>query len=449
MTDYLLQAANMRHTARAILLILLCTPTWVLGEVIKLDTQTPLRTVYLLPDRDNKLITVAMVVLAGEVDFDGPEGLSHYLEHLMFWHADNVKGESIHARDGNAWVNGIVTSYYNRGEASELADMIEFARRILTRPELDLAFMLGERDVVKREYDLRVSENPNSRVLTELRKQLYDKNPVSRSVIGTRESIQSLTIKHALDFHEQYYHPANAVLIISGNVSEEQVTDLVKSHFTSHPLSNMAQVSAHEQAWRQTNVSGQLDAINEYSEKQAKSSRLIYTSLSNWSSEDNDKLQSQYTLEFAQRLLESALPGSLTKPLRLDTFIISQYDLGVFQQLDEQVEMNIFARPDDGISLEYATESLKEAITQLGVYGIPKTSFDRVKKRWLQTVRREGGDSDTLLWRTWHHLSLGLLPNSQAAHLQRIESITLSDLDSLIAALGKPQRRVVGLIKGE
>lgn len=439
----------MRITARTILLILLCIPTWALGEVIKLDTQTPLRSVYLIPDSDDELITVAIVVLAGEVDFEGPEGLSHYLEHLMFWHADNVKGEPIHARDGNAWVNGIVTSYYNRGEASELADMIEFAKRILTPPELDLAFMLQERDVVKREYDLRVSENPDWRVLTELRKQLYDKHPVSRSVIGTRESIQSLTLKHAIGFHEQYYHPANAILIIKGNVSEEQIAGLVKIRFSSLPVSKPAEVSTHAQAWRQTSVSGQLDTLNEYSEKQAKSSRLIYTSLSNWSSEGGDKLQSQYTLEFARRLLESALPGSLAKPLRLDNFIISQYDLDVFKLLDGQVELNIFAKPDEGISLENATGSLKEAITQLGIDGVPKKSFERIKKRWLQTAQREGGHTDTLLWRTWYHLSLGLPPNSQAAHLQRIESITLSDLDSLIAALGKPQRQVVGLIKGE
>jgi zinc protease len=195
-----------------------------------------------------------MVVFAGEVDFDGPEGLSHYLKHLMFWHTDNVKGESIHTRDGNAWVNGIVTSYCNRGEVSELSDMIEFARRIVTPPELEPAFMLEERDVVTREYELRVSENPDRRVLTDLRKQLYDNHPISRSVIDTPESIGSLSIEHALSFHQQYYHPANAVLIISGNVTDAQVSDLLESRFSASPTSNMSANAPHAQAWRQSKV---------------------------------------------------------------------------------------------------------------------------------------------------------------------------------------------------
>lgn len=438
----------MRITAKIVLFVLMCTPSWALGDVSRLDTQTPLRAVYLVPDNDTELITVAILILAGEVDFDGPEGLSHYLEHLMFWHADNVRGEPIHARDGNAWVNGIVTTYYNRAEASELPEMIEFAKRILIPPELDTAYMLEERDVVIREYDLRVSENPDSRVLTDLRKQLYDNHPVSRSVIGTPESIGSLTIQHALDFHQQYYHPANAVLIVSGNVTEAQISELLNARFAVLPPSTLPASLPHTQAWRQMNVSGTLDRVNEYSEKQAKSSRVSYVSLSDWSTE-GDELQDQYTLQFTQRLLQSALPGSIAKPLRLDNFIISGYNLDIIKQLDEQVELNILAWPDDGISLEKAKESLVAALLQQGIDGIPAKSFERIKKRWLQTARREGGDVQTLLWRSWSHLSLGLAPNSPAEHLLRIESITQSDVNSLLSAFGKPQRKVVGLIKAE
>lgn len=439
---------HMRIPAKIVLLVLLCIPSWVLSDISRLDTQTPLRAVYLAPDHNAELITVVMVLLAGEVDFDGPEGLSHYLEHLMFWHADNIRGEPIHAREGNAWVNGIVTTYYNRGEASELADMIEFAERILTPPELDTAYMLEERDVVIREYDLRVAENPDWRVLTDLRKQLYDNHPVSRSVIGTPESIGSLTIEHALSFHQQYYHPANAILIVSGNVTETQVSGLLKARFAIPPSSTLPVNLPHTQAWRQTNVSGTLDKVNEYSEIQAKSSRLSYVSLSNWSTQ-GDELQDQYTLQFTQRLLESALPGSLAKPLRLDNFIISGYKLGVIKLLDKQVELSILAWPDEGISLNNARGSLVAALLQQGIDGVPAKSFERIKKRWLQTARREGGDAQTLLWRSWSHLSLGLAPNNQAEHLQRIESITQSDVNSLLTAFGKPQRKVVGLIKGE
>lgn len=431
---------------RLLLLFFLAVPTLASADFKQLDTNTPLRAVYFIPDDGSDLVTVAMVVVAGEVDVVGPEGLSHYLEHLMFWHADNVKGQAIHARDGNAWVNGIVSTYYNRAEASELEDMIEFSRRLLTPPELAKAFMLRERNVVNREYDLRVLENPDERVLTDMRRQLYDNHPISRSVIGTPESINALTIQQAMTFHKEYYHPENAILLISGNVKEKTLKKLINSRFSNAASED---VLVHRQEWRDSKISPELDTVKTYVEPQAKSERLIYASLSDWANENGDNQQGAYTIEFARRLLGSALPGSLAKPLRLDEFIVSGYELDVFTLLSDQVELLVFAWPDKGITLEFASESLAEALSQLGADGVPKKSFDRIKKRWLQTARREDANPQAFLSRAWYQISLGLTPNSYADHLQRIESVTLTDLKALFSALGAPQRKVVGLVAGE
>lgn len=438
----------MRLKARLLLLTLLCLPAWGVADIQKLDTNTSLRTVYLLPDADAELVSVAMIVLAGEVDWEGPEGLSHYLEHLVFWHADNVRGESIHSREGNAWVNGLITTYFNRGEISQLEDMIKFARRVLDPPGIARAFMLGERDVVSREYDLRVLENPEWRVFTDLRRQLYDNHPVSRSVIGTPDSINALTLQHAFEFHGRFYHPENSILLISGNISATRLKSLIESGFSDYSDQSPDKSNLHLQDWRNTRVAGTLDSSTEYKEKQAKSSRLIYGSLSNWQSEFGI-VQSQYVFQFAQRLLESALPGSIAKPLRLDNFVISSYELSVGRLLNDQAELNLIAWPDNGVSLEEASDKIRWAIKKTGDEGVPQKSFDRIKKRWIQTATRESSSSDTLMWRAWHHISHGLEPNSQEDHLRRIEAVTLTELNSLMRALGDPQRRVVGYINGE
>lgn len=431
-----------------ILLALLCMPSWVFGDIQALDTETPLRAVYFVPDTETELISVAMVVLAGEVDFRGPEGLSHYLEHLTFWHADNVKGDVIHAREGNAWVNGLVSSYYNRGEATELDDMLTFARRVLTPPKLDNVFMTGERDVVLREYDYRVLENPDWRVLTDVRKQLYDYHPVTRSVIGTPESIASLTITHAMAFHKQFYTAENSILLISGNLESEKLVGKIESVFLNDVSQISDATSFHAQEWRKLQISGTLNTASIYKESQAKSSRLIHSSLSTWSSQGG-ALQDEYTLQFAQRLLESALPGSLAKPLRLDNFIISEYQLGTLKLLEDQVELYVIAWPDEGVTIETASAGIRAALKDIGKTGVPVASFERIKKRWLQTARREGQNAMTHLGRAWHHITLGLIPNNQEEHIRHIESVTLSDLNELLIALGSPQRTVVGLIEGE
>ena len=81
------------------------------AELVELDTEAEFKTIYFSADQSASSVTVALFVIAGEVDVKGPEGPSHYLEHLMFWHADSVNGDALHSRGGIARVNGIVTSY--------------------------------------------------------------------------------------------------------------------------------------------------------------------------------------------------------------------------------------------------------------------------------------------------------------------------------------------------
>lgn len=434
----------MRATVGLILLVLFGMSFRAAADLVEIETRTPLKAVYLIPDNSTELITVGMVIIAGEVDFDGPEGLSHYLEHLMFWHADTLgKETTMHSRGGNAWVNGIITTYFNVGEASDLEDMFTFTERLLTPPTLKNTFMLDERKVVEREYDLRISENPDRRVLTDMRKQLYDNHPASRSVIGTPTSIRSLTLDQARAFHNDFYHAANAVLFVRGNVSDSQIINLVNSRFSDLP-----EIVEHSQAWRKRSITGPLDVTRQYPEPQARSERLAYASLSSWPDKE-DAQQNEYTRQFTERLLRSALPGSLAKPLRLDQFIVSEYQLEITQLLDKQVELVVVARPDDGVTLSKVGQSLQAALTHIGKSGIPEKTLARIRKRWLQTAQRESNNPQTTQWRTFQMLSMGLLPNTNADHLQRIEAVSKADVDSLLAALGDPQRKILGHIKAE
>jgi len=86
--------------------VAIIAPSFAAANLIKLDTEVGFESVYLLVVPEESVTAVALTVLAGEVDVDGPEGLAHYLEHLMYWHADNVGDQLIHARGGNAWVTG-------------------------------------------------------------------------------------------------------------------------------------------------------------------------------------------------------------------------------------------------------------------------------------------------------------------------------------------------------
>jgi len=117
---YRVGAGNLLIIRPLLLILLACfTHSKVLADLIELDTHTAFDSVYLLQDPHVPVTRVDVIIRAGEVDVDGPEGLAHYLEHLMFWHADNVDGKSLHVRGGGASVNRIVTNYFNEGERGE------------------------------------------------------------------------------------------------------------------------------------------------------------------------------------------------------------------------------------------------------------------------------------------------------------------------------------------
>lgn len=422
------------------LFLLAAAPFTASASLIEIETDTGFKSVYLSEDQSVTTITVALVVLAGEVDVEGPEGLSHYLEHLMFWHADKAGG-TLHARGGNAWVNGIVSSYFTRSEKTDLPEMLEFIARLYTPPDLDRDFMLRERSVVAREYDQRVSENPNWRIRTEIRKQLYNDHPVSRSVIGTPESINSLSIETAIAFHRRYYHPQNSVLFISGDVSESEAVNAINAH-----LAQLEIGSSHAAKWREFDVSESLDKTTGFADDQVNYERLLYVSLSKYPETLSDT-NSWYVLQILKRIIDSALEGGVAKPLRMDNFIVRSFSIEMHSLLKGTFEFIIYAEPDKGVSLSRATEAIDEALRSIAKQGIPEKTLERVRKRMLQTEHRIADDQFENYWRMAQQLSEGFKPVSGQEHLDQIKAVSLAEVNQLLQALANPARRTIAHIK--
>lgn len=406
------------------------------GDLLKIETNTSLKAVYLIEEPDNAIIQVNLVVLAGEVDFDGPQGLAHYLEHLMFWHADSVSDGPYHGRGGNAWINGIITNYHNTGNKDELADLFGFAARLLTKPDLKRKFMIEERDVVAREYDLRVSENPDRKAYSTLMKMLFGANPAGRSTIGTPKSINALTIEQAIGFHKKYYVPANMVLLVSGNISPKEVRKRVEEAF-----GGVAPGESNPKLWFHSPVRAELKELIEVTDSNAAFHSYKFAALTDWQG-SGDPLSDWYTIQFVKMLQRSSLPGGLSKPLRSDNFVVSGYDFFLRKMIDGQIMFGLQANPDDGVSFAEVDAAVTDAMASTAKLGVPAKTVDRLRKRWLQVAERRKDEADYIRNRFFEHLTAGLDPNSIQQHRRGIENIEKVQVDSLLKALAIPHRRV-------
>lgn len=174
----------------------------------------------------------------GSVDEpDGVSGIAHMLEHMMFKGTETLKpGEfnrRVAARGGrdNAFTGRDYTAYFQQIPPAHLEEMMEMeADRMANLVIRDKEF-LPEREVVKEERRLRTDDNPRSLVWEQLMAAAWTAHPYRRPVIGWMHDIENYRVEDARRWHEQWYAPNNARLVVVGDVDHREVFAMAERHF--------------------------------------------------------------------------------------------------------------------------------------------------------------------------------------------------------------------------
>jgi len=166
----------------------------------------------------------------------GHTGISHMLEHLTFKHTDVYKpGEFDRIVDSaggnnNGFTSTYFTAYYENfaRDRYELAMKLEAARMAkCVFPDSEFA---SEHQVVSEER--RLHDNRPTGELWELfgaTAQLV--NPERNPTIGWSDDVRNFTVKAVREWYSQHYGPANAVLVVCGDVRPEDVKAKAERHF--------------------------------------------------------------------------------------------------------------------------------------------------------------------------------------------------------------------------
>jgi zinc protease len=194
--------------------------------------------VVVIPDHRTPVVTQMIWYKVGSADeTPGKSGLAHFLEHLMF------KGTSKHPAgefsqtvlriggNENAFTSVDYTGYFQRVPREQLGKMMAFEADRMTGLILKDENVLPERDVVLEEYNMRVANNPDARLVEQVMAALYVNHPYGRPVIGWRPEIEKLDREDALAFYKRFYAPNNAILVIAGDVEPSDVRPMVERNF--------------------------------------------------------------------------------------------------------------------------------------------------------------------------------------------------------------------------
>ncbi len=162
------------------------------------------------------------------VRYETPAGVAHYLEHKMFDLPGRDVTEEFAALGAspNAFTSYGQTAYYftctEQFEAA-LKLLLEF----VSTPWFTEESVEKERGIIAQEI-LMYADSADSQVMEDMNRCLYHHHPIRVPIAGTVESIQAITPQTLYDCHRAFYHPANMVLCVMGDVDPEAVAALAE-----------------------------------------------------------------------------------------------------------------------------------------------------------------------------------------------------------------------------
>lgn len=201
-------------------------------------------TVIVKPDHRAPTAVHMLWVRAGSMDeVQGKTGVAHALEHMMFKGTPTTgPGEfsrQVAALGGreNAFTNRDTTGYHQQIPANRLEDVIRLGADRFAHNQWPDAEFKKEIEVVKEERRMRTDDNPRAQLYEQLNAMVYEESPYHHPVVGWMNDLDALAAQDVRDFYKRWYVPANAAVVIAGDVDPAQVRKLVDKYYGSIPAS--------------------------------------------------------------------------------------------------------------------------------------------------------------------------------------------------------------------
>ncbi len=174
----------------------------------------------------------------GSIDeVDGTSGVAHVVEHMMFKGTPSLgPGEyskriaALGGRD-NAFTSRDATAYHQQIPAARLREVMQLeADRFERNTWVDDEFR-REIEVIKEERRQRVDDSPRSQLYEMASAVMFTASPYRRPIIGWMNDLDAMTPQDVRDFYQRWYVPANAAVVVAGDVDVQQVRQWAEQYY--------------------------------------------------------------------------------------------------------------------------------------------------------------------------------------------------------------------------
>ena len=192
-------------------------------------------------------VSVGIWVRNGSRREDADEnGLAHFLEHMVFKGTERRSAEDI-AREMDS-VGGMLDAFTSKEQicfnAKVLDEHLPIAFDVLAdlvlRPKLDSDDVNKERQVVLEEIKMDM-DNPEYLLHDIFTRGFWPEHSLGRPILGTPETVRNFDREALLRRFQNWFAPDHIIVTAAGNITHEQVLDLVEKEFGHLPAAGSAQ----------------------------------------------------------------------------------------------------------------------------------------------------------------------------------------------------------------
>jgi zinc protease len=355
--------------------------------------------VVVIPDHRTPVITHMVWYKVGSADETaGKTGLAHFLEHLMFKGTkDHPQGEftqtvaTIGGQE-NAFTSSDYTGYFQRTAREHLKMMMQFESDRMTGLVLTDDVVKPELQVVLEERNLRIANNPGARLGEQMEAALYLNHPYGKPIIGWRQEIESLTREDALAFYRRFYTPNNAVLVVAGDVTADEVKTLAEGTYGKVP--RITELGPRVRPKEPVHEAARTITLADARVTQPSVSRYYLAP-----SYTTAKPGEGEALEVLGHILGRSENSRLYRSLVMDKGIAVSASAGYSGTALDYARLNVSGAPKPGVTLAQVEAAIDEVIAEVVAKGVTADELDRAKSRLIaDTIYAQDNQGTLARW---------------------------------------------------
>ena len=198
----------------------------------------------MLPSSRAPIVNQLVVYKVGSADeVYGKTGIAHFLEHMMFKGTATVaptEFSRIVSRNGgrdNAYTSFDTTGYYQTVSPDRLEMVMRMEADRMAHLRITEKELIPERQVVLEERRMRIENSPGALLSEAVQEQLFGRRkPYGMPISGYVDDVKKLNVSDLVTFYGRWYAPNNAILIVAGDTTADQVRKLADKHYGPIPM---------------------------------------------------------------------------------------------------------------------------------------------------------------------------------------------------------------------